>query len=364
MMPATQYMVTAPGRLCLFGEHQDYLGLPVITLAVSRFISVFVHPRDSKEVQISFRDLGGSRTIPLDQYPVPYEGSRDYIASCINVLRANGFALEQGLEAQISGTIPINAGMSSSSALVIAWLGALAFREGHEIDPEEIARLGYEAEVAEFGEAGGMMDHFAAAVGGLIHLETSPAFVPHPLEVPALPLVVGNSKEKKSTVDDLRRVKERALRGFQELREAVPDFDVRVTPLAAVRQYLPSLSVKTRPNVEGNLENRDLLRAALAEFKQESVDCPKIGRLLSDHHAILRDKIGISTPKIDRMLAAVIHAGAWGGKINGSGFGGTMFVLAPPKNVPAVIAAIQAEDADAFEVEPVSGIQCVVKELS
>jgi galactokinase len=43
----------------------------------------------------------------------------------------------------------------------------------------------------------------------------------------------------------------------------------------------------------------------------------------------LRNAQRISTPKIDRMLDAALNAGALGGKINGSGGGGCMFVYAP-----------------------------------
>ena len=31
---------TAPGRICLFGDHQDYLKLPIIACAINRYIKL------------------------------------------------------------------------------------------------------------------------------------------------------------------------------------------------------------------------------------------------------------------------------------------------------------------------------------
>jgi galactokinase len=62
---------------------------------------------------------------------------------------------------------------------------------------------------------------------------------------------------------------------------------------------------------------------------ESSVDPVRFGEMLNEHQAILRDTLRISTPRIDRMLDAAMEAGAYGGKINGSGGGGCMFVYAP-----------------------------------
>jgi len=40
--------VSAPGRICLFGEHQDYLGLPVITVAINLRIAIEGRPVKEK----------------------------------------------------------------------------------------------------------------------------------------------------------------------------------------------------------------------------------------------------------------------------------------------------------------------------
>jgi galactokinase len=91
--------------------------------------------------------------------------------------------------------------------------------------------------------------------------------------------------------------------------------------------------------LKGTLSNRDILRQALGLIRASEqtgipLDHARLGQLLTEHHANLRDAQRISTPKIDRMLDAALAVGALGGKINGSGGGGCMFAYAPGDATP------------------------------
>ncbi|MFC1730144.1 GHMP kinase, partial [candidate division KSB1 bacterium] len=81
--------------------------------------------------------------------------------------------------------------------------------------------------------------------------------------------------------------------------------------------------------IEANIVNRDLAQTAKALLDEETVDHGRLGGLLNAHQAELRDRLRISTPKIDRMIDASLKHGALGAKINGSGGGGCMFAYAP-----------------------------------
>jgi galactokinase len=81
-----------------------------------------------------------------------------------------------------------------------------------------------------------------------------------------------------------------------------------------------------------------------------------LGRLLTIHHAQLRDGLDLSTDKIERMLRASLASGALGGKVNGSGGGGCMFAYAPGHEA-AVAEAIKAEGGDAYIVSVDGGVR-------
>ena len=54
----TPFLTSAPGRLCLFGEHQDYLGLPVIAMAMDRRCQLEWGPRPDAQVVVTSEALG------------------------------------------------------------------------------------------------------------------------------------------------------------------------------------------------------------------------------------------------------------------------------------------------------------------
>ena len=82
----------------------------------------------------------------------------------------------------------------------------------------------------------------------------------------------------------------------------------------------------------------------------------KLGHLLNLHQEQLRDNIQISTNKINKIIANSLNSGALGGKINGSGFGGTMFALIP-NNVQLLKNVIEDAGGEAFIIETSKGVE-------
>lgn len=328
-MTMTDLCISAPGRICLFGEHQDYLGLDVIAAAIDLRITIRGRKRADRRFVIDLPDLGTVEEIVL-QGELAYVNKRDYLRSVLNVLRRKGATIPSGWDVVVRGTIPTNAGTASSSALVIAWNRFLLQAGGdpRAESPGEIAELGFLAEVAEFREPGGKMDHYTAAFGGVIWLVFD-----DPLKVTRLDpflkeFVLGNSLENKDTTGTLGSVKDRVLLGLGEIRKAFPAFSLKgPLTLEAVRE-IDKLEPLIRKPLRGAFVNRDLTKEGVKLFTRD-FDDNEFGRLLSRQQDVLRDDLGISTPKIDRMIDAALAAGALGAKINGSGGGGCMFAYAP-----------------------------------
>ncbi|MBD2701356.1 GHMP kinase [Spirosoma sp. BT702] len=346
--------VSTPGRICLFGEHLDYLGLPVIAAAISCRIQITAERTDGQDVLLNLPDLGTQERFGLNQLPLTYQHDRDYFRSAINVLLRRGFQFGAGIEGEVRGRIPINAGTSSSSALLISWLNVLTQLADNSkvLDPKELAELAYVAEVLEFGEPGGMMDHYSTAVGGVIYLESQPAIHLETYHPKLGTFVLGNSQEPKDTIGILGRVKFGMLRIVKQLTELNPDFSLHSTDITAIPEYKDTLTKDDYILLKGTFSNRDILREALTLLQTSgstSLNDVKFGQLLTEHQANLREAQQISTPKINRMLDAALAAGALGGKINGSGGGGCMFVYAP-NNAEQVAEAIEREGGQAYIV--------------
>ncbi|MEP0765297.1 MAG: GHMP kinase [Fimbriimonadia bacterium] len=341
--------VKAPGRICLFGEHQDYLGLPVVAAAITRYIFVSGEPGLAQELEIELPDLGTTRTLSLSRENT-YESGRDYLASCVNVLLRQGVRWQSGYRVRISGDIPQQAGVSSSSALVVAWMKFLlrAAGDARGWKPGELARLGHAAEVTEFCEPGGMMDHFAASYGGVIWVDTRPPFACRPLKADIEGIILCHSGQPKATIETLATARKHFTDALQKARALAPHLDIASTPIEEMRRLTDDLSIQERDLLECQWISRDLTPRGLQAL-EEGASPAILGRLLTAHHEQLR-RLGVSTDRIDAILDAALATGAVGGKVNGSGGGGCLFVLAPGREEP-VMRAMRSAGGTPWYVE-------------
>ncbi|MFW9782683.1 MAG: galactokinase family protein [Candidatus Heimdallarchaeota archaeon] len=361
----------APGRICLFGEHQDYLNLPTISMAISKYIYLEAERIEIQKFIIELPDLNETIEIKLNGKELEYFSKRDYIRSGYNLFLRKGFKYQKGYRIKITGDIPINAGVASSSALVIAWLSFLNLLnyERTKLNSYQIAIEGYNAEVEEFAEAGGMMDHFTSVYGSLVYLDSrglKPEILNKSNKLEGF--VLGNSLQIKNTVDDLARVKEISIEAFKILKEIMPDFNRYTSSIEEVNLYLPSLNKKYQKKIIGNILNRDItIKAKNLIFNKDltrNIEVNELknnfyqslGHLLNLHHMQLRNNIEISTMKIDSLISSCIENGAIGAKINGSGFGGTMFALHPgyEKNIKKII---EDNGAEGFIIKTSNGVE-------
>ncbi|GAA4409506.1 mevalonate kinase [Nibrella viscosa] len=347
---------STPGRICLFGEHLDYLGLPVIAAAISCRIAISAKRMRQPVVHLHLPDIGAAEQFALDGRQLPYQQDRDYYKSSVNLLLRKGFTFSEGIEATVQGTIPINSGTSSSSALIVTWLNVLSrlADSPREISPTQLAEWANIAEVLEFGEPGGMMDHYATAVGHVIYLESNPAIQLTALKPALGTFVLGDSLEPKDTIGILSRVRYGMGSILAKVNSVNPGFSLHHSEITEVGEFKDMLTKDEYTLLKGTLANRDILREALTLLQAPDLDHPRLGRLLNEHQANLRDAQRISTPKIDRMLDASLKAGALGGKINGSGGGGCMFAYAPDQ-AEAVAEAIEREGGKAYIIQVAEG---------
>ncbi len=193
--------VSTPSRLCLFGEHLDYHSLEVITMAIDLRFSAQISKRTDGKAVIHIKDeaidtlnqKNENNSYEKYEYDLTkelvYDKSRDYFKSCFNVIRKKGYDISCGFDIKMDSDIPIGKGMCSSSTMIVVLIKAVLEAIDADIknDPASIAQLGYEAEVAEFNEPGGKMDHMASAYGGVCHFDFANVEIPVVEKIKALP---------------------------------------------------------------------------------------------------------------------------------------------------------------------------------
>jgi galactokinase len=299
----------------------------VIAAAIDMAIEIVANPREDGDIHIDYSDLEEKDEFSLDT-EIEYRNKRDYIRSSFNVMRRKGFEPKNGWDLRVSGNIPIAAGLSSSSAMTVGVIMAIAEMAGKKLSKEKVALAAYDAEVVEFGESGGTMDHFTSAVGGIIHIDMESKKVTElPAELDSF--VIGDSGEqKKDTVGDLRYIRTTVENEYAAIKKKISTFDHRKTPANMVYELTQRKPSKERQMAEATLRNRDLTYQAVTVLRDIKPDAYVFGEMLDEHHEILRDDLDRSTSKIERMIQAARGAGAVGCKINGSGGGGSMLAYA------------------------------------
>jgi galactokinase len=78
--------VLAPARICLFGDHQDYLGLPVIACAINRQIILIGEPNTNKEFIFNLPDINSKRSFSIYENFENLQAG-DFFASALRRLR-------------------------------------------------------------------------------------------------------------------------------------------------------------------------------------------------------------------------------------------------------------------------------------
>jgi galactokinase len=150
-----------PGRVNLIGEHIDYYGMPVLPIAIQKQIAIAFLPRkDARICAIS------------GQYPDAVEFDTNspfilgapahwgnYIRAAVSTMQA-ARVLKTGIDAYVASDLPSSAGLSSSSALLIAFSLALLAANRWTLTLNELTSVLPDGEQL-VGTRGGAMDHIA-----------------------------------------------------------------------------------------------------------------------------------------------------------------------------------------------------------
>jgi galactokinase len=320
----------APGRVNLIGDHTDYNEGFVLPLAVDLDCVVRARPRDDGRVVLRSLDREGEVDVAAD-------GSTElttveppwgrYAAGVVRTLAERGRE-PAGIDATITSTIPLGAGLSSSAALEVAVGLALCDAADFTLSQLELAQACQEAEIVATGVPCGIMDQLASLAGSRDHallidcrnLEIEPIPLP-----PRLAVLVVHSGMPRQLVDSAYGERQRACvqaaeqLGLVALRDATAD-QVADDP-------------RSRHVVS---ENARVLAAAEA---LASGDLAALGTLLAESHASLRDDFEVSTPELDVLVEKLVEAGALGARLTGAGFGGCVVGLASRDKAAAVVEA-------------------------
>jgi galactokinase len=350
-------VVRAPGRVNLIGDHTDYHGLPVFPMAIQREIRLAFRPRADATFRLESAGQFGPRAFALAS-PIPaYEPGDwgNYAKAAAEALLAVHGPLG-GLDALVEGDIPPAAGLSSSSALVVACAIALLEANGIAWEPGALAQLMAEGE-KYVGTRGGGMDQtvcLCARPGCALRIDFTP-FSYTPVQAPGdWVFVVADSRV---VADKSAGARERYNSTRARAHEALRYLPGSPSYPELVRREVDTASIPE--DLRGAFEHvvGEARRVDQAVAAMRAGDMARFGALMSASHASLRDGLRVSCPEADRLAAACLEAGAAGARITGAGFGGCVVALVSPGGAPRVIEHLRG--AALFAARPSGGASVV-----
>ena len=324
----------APGRVNLIGEHTDYNDGLALAFAVDAGVTVTARRLPGTHVVALAHDMGQRDSFAVHD-TTPSAGWRAYLRGAYAELRRCGYHPPPA-QIDISSNLPAGAGMGSSAALTLALCIALIELAGAPAPPTlELAAVGQRVEREWTGAQTGLLDQLASLSGAgdravLIDFKAL-TLDPAPLRLAGHTLItLGSGTPHANASSGYNSRREECLQaarrmGVESLRDALIQ-DLHMLP--------DTLAARAR-HVIG--ENGRVLAAARA---LRDGDPDTLARLLDVAHASLRDDYQVSTPAVERTVAALKAAGAIGARLMGGGFGGSVLALMPPGTVAPAGATV------------------------
>lgn len=351
---APAYIVRAPGRVNLIGEHTDYNDGFVLPMAIDRAAWIALQPNDSGRVNAYALEFGEEKAFSLEAVRQPDGNSGDgwaeYLKGTAWALQDAGLEL-QGWDGVVAGDVPIGAGLSSSAALELATARAFAVVGGLDWEPATMAKLGQRAENRWVGVNCGIMDQMISAAGEaghalLIDCRTlALQAVPLPPETAVVVLDTGTRRGLVDSAYNERRAQCEAAAahfGVQALR------DVDLAGFAARQDELDATARRRARHVIAENERTEAAAAAMREG-----DAATLGTLMDQSHASLRDDFEVSSPALDQMVEiARAQTACLGARMTGAGFGGCAVALVRADGAAAFAEAVASAYRRRTDNEP------------
>jgi galactokinase len=354
----------APGRANLMGEHTDYNEGLVLPFALTRGVTAVVTRRDDGLLVMR------SKQMPDDVVTVPVDGLcpagvRGWAAYPAGVAWALGSADVPipGASIEIDSDLPVGAGVSSSAALECAVALGLCEISGVAMSRRALAAIARQAENEFVGAPTGIIDQHASLLCEAGHAMLLDCATRSVTQVPFRPSAAGVA----SLVIDTRVAHSLADGAYarrraqceEAARQLGTQFLGQVTSVAETgRLEDPKLRRRARHVISDSARVR-AIAAALAEGGDSSAETSgandvyrRIGELLTEGHASLRDDFEVSWPEADVTVETAIGAGAYGAKMIGGGFGGSVLVLVPKTSLDVVCTAVTGVFAERAWARP------------
>lgn len=340
-MPDYKFRAFCPYRICPLGAHIDHQHGVVTGFALDRGVTIEYSPSVDTKISAVSDNFGGNVVFDITDIPQKQGDWADYLRGAVKALDKK-HPLRRGLDAHISGSLPVG-GLSSSAAVTIAFLSALCAVNDIKLSPQEMIDTARECENNYVGVGSGMLDQACEVYSdkdALLVLDTNDGvhtLIPRLPEMKPFDVCVMFSGVSRSLAasDYNSRVSECRMAAFQLLTFA--GFDVADPNQCSLRDVPRPFFNRFAVRLPDNYRNRavhyftesDRVAAGIDAWKKGDIEL--FGRFVTDSGASSVSNYECGSPELSALFdAARSTDGVYGCRFSGAGFGGSLIALTDP----------------------------------
>lgn len=355
-----QYHIFAPYRVCPVGAHVDHQHGLVTGFAINKGVDLVFTPREDGQVNLVSETFGGSVSFDISApTQVREKNWGDYARGAKYALKKR-FELHKGLDGVIKGSLPVG-GLSSSAAVLIAYVMAFVKSNDISLKPFEVALIASEAEREYIGLNNGLLDQACIALGrkdGLLFLDCDSneyRIVEHPEGMPDFEIGIFFSGLTRSLVnsDYNLRVSECKTAAWNML--AYMDQPLKSLDKTFLRDVPKSVFEKTRIAMPARFARRaehfysEYRRVRQGVTAWESGNLKLFGKLSMDSCESSIHNYECGSPELIAIYDIMKGMkGVYGGRFSGAGFKGAVIAIVDPAYKESIEKELTARYLEQF----------------
>lgn len=349
------FHIFSPYRVCPIGAHVDHQHGLVTGFAIDKGIDLWFTPVEDGKTSIRSRNFEGEVCFSVQEPTLRRQGNwGDYARGAVYALKKR-FEIQSGIVGIIQGSLPIG-GLSSSAAILVAYVMAFARANHIVLTPMEVVRTASEAEREYIGLNNGILDQACIVLGRKNHLlmldcdSNDYRLIPKPDTMPAFKLGIFFSGLTRSLVnsDYNLRVSECKVAAWNmlayegmELKTMDKTFlrDIQYKTFEKYREAMPARFVRRAEHFYGEYKR---VREAVTAWEAGNLEW--FGKLSYQSCESSIHCYECGSPELIALYEAMRSTpGIYGGRFSGAGFKGACIALCDPDKTEAIAEQVREQ---------------------
>ena len=351
-MKDSQYHIFSPYRGCPLGAHVDHQHGLVTGFAIDKGVDLWFDVRDDSKVILDSETFAGHVEFDIAMPSLVKQGDWGDYARGAKFALQKRFKLKTGIKGVLRGSIPVG-GLSSSAAVLIAYVMAFAKANNISLEPFEVMKIASEAEREYIGLNNGLLDQACIALGKKDHLlmldceSNEYRLIPRNPEMPAFELAIFFSGLTRSLMSSDYNLRVAECKTATWLVQAYENIPLKEQGKTFLRDVSESMFRRHRDNMPSRFARRaehffgehKRVREGITAWETGNLEW--FGNLSKESCESSIHNYECGSPELIAIYQAMLTTdGIYGGRFSGAGFKGACIALVDPNKKKTIEKAV------------------------